>query len=105
MSSPAGSLGETVSVRTPHIVRPHRYGGGAGRLFNGDIGVAAGVDSLPTVELDILARGPAQTVGAQAGLVAVSESFPPSLTDRFLDRAFVPERAVLEPSRNQRRSR
>lgn len=67
-------------------------------------------------EFDIVGQGPAQVVGAQAGLVAVSdgigevngvratssdatgfESSPICLTDRFLGRAFAPERAVLEP--------
>jgi hypothetical protein len=68
-------------------------------------------------EFDSVAQAPAQIVGAQAGLVAVSdgigavhevrdtgsdamgfESSPTCLTDRFLGRAFAPERAVLEPS-------
>lgn len=64
-----------MDFRAPHIVRRH--------------------------EFDIVGQRPTQIVGAQAGLVAVSESFPTSLTDRFLGRAFAPERAVLEPSRNE----
>ena len=71
---------------------------------------------LATAELDLVVRGLARTVGAQAGLLAVSdrtgqlvevlgtwgdvialEGLPASLTDRFLGRAFASERAVLEP--------
>lgn len=87
-----------MSVCTPHIARRHEFA--------------------------FVAQGPAQVVGAQAGLVAVSdgigevhemrvprsdamdiESSPTFLTDRFLGRAFAPERAVLEPSFDQRGSR
>lgn len=103
-------------MRAPQIIRCHRYGGGA-ELSTGEIGGSARADLLATAELDILARGAARTVGVQAGLVAVSdgpgevvdvlatwgdamgiETFPGSLTDRFLGRAFGSERAVLEPS-------
>ena len=68
----------------------------------------------------MLTRGAARMVGAQAGLVAVSEgmgdvdgglatwsdamdleSLPTSLTDQFLGRAFGCERAVREPSRDE----
>jgi hypothetical protein len=81
-----------VAVRPPHIVR---------------------------LRFEIFDRRPAPTVGAQAGLVAVSdelgevhevlatwsdatrlESLPACLPDRFLGRAFTSERAVLEPSRH-----
>jgi diguanylate cyclase (GGDEF)-like protein len=74
------------------------------------------LDLLATAELDMLVRGMARTVRAQAGLLAVSdgsgevievlgtwgdvmslEGFPTSLTDWFLGRAFASERAVLEP--------
>jgi diguanylate cyclase (GGDEF)-like protein len=70
---------------------------------------------LATAEFDMLVRGLARTVGAQAGLLAVSdttggvvevlgawgdvmdlEGLPASLTDRLLGRAFASERAVLE---------
>jgi hypothetical protein len=84
-----------------------------------ETGGAAGFGLLATGELDMLACGPSRIVGAQAGLVGVSDgmgevhevlatwsnamglkSCPTSLTDRFLGRAFAPERAVLEPSRD-----
>ena len=87
-----------MDFRAPHIVRRH--------------------------EFDIVGQRPTQIVGAQAGLVAVSdgigevhgvratssdatgfESSPTCLTDRFLGRAFAPERAVLEPFCDVPRSR
>jgi hypothetical protein len=103
-------------LRAPQVVRRYRYNGGSEQLATGGIGGSGDFDLLATAELDMLVRGLARTVGAQAGLLALSdgtgevvevlgtwgdvidlEGFPTSLTDRFLGRAFASERAVLEP--------
>jgi diguanylate cyclase (GGDEF)-like protein len=83
-------------------------------LRAGESGVNLGL--LGTTELDVIVRGLARTVGAQAGLLAVSdeagevvevlgtwgdvmglENLPATLTDGFVGRALASERAVLEP--------
>ena len=103
-------------LRAPQIVRRYRHNGSQEQLATGGIGGSGDFDLLATAELDMLVRGLARTVGAQAGLLALSdgtgevvevlgtwgdvmglEGFPTSLTDRFLGRAFTSERAVLEP--------
>jgi diguanylate cyclase (GGDEF)-like protein len=102
-------------LRSPQIVRRHRHDGASEQPLTGGVGGSGDFDLLATTELDMLVRGLARTVGAQAGLLALSdgtgevevlstwgdvmglEGFPTSLTDRFLGRAFASERAVLEP--------
>ncbi len=103
-------------LRAPQIVRRHRDNGGAPQPPSGWIASPGHHELLATAELDLVVRGLARTVGAQAGVLAVSdrtgqvvevlgtwgdvmglEGLPASLTDRFLGRAFASERAVLEP--------
>jgi diguanylate cyclase (GGDEF)-like protein len=80
------------------------------------------LDMLSTAGLDLIVRGFAHTVGATAGVMAVSDKagefvrvlsargdamaldeLPASLTGGFVGRAFAFERAVLEPLRSQTR--
>jgi len=103
-------------VYGPQTVRRYRRDTGSADAPVGATGDATALDALGTGELDLIVRGLMRRVGAQAGLLAVSDEtgevvevlgtwgsvlglsdLPASLIDGFVGRAFAFERAALEP--------